>query len=349
MDRDERWERTEKAYRALTSAHGIPFTNPTDLMTSFYQKGITDEFIPPSVLVENGKAVGRIMANDAVIFYNFRIDRPRQLTKAFVLDDFNSNGGEQKLFSALRKKMPFLKRSQTSFARGKKLENLFFVTMTEYERNLPVYVAFPQQRVTNPLGRVLADRGYRQLRLAESEKERFVTFYFNGQREMPFIGEDRQIIPSLPVPTYDLAPQMRAHEITDVLVAKLKENIYDLYIVNFANADMVGHTGVLSAAISACEVIDESIGRLDAAISAVGGALIITADHGNVEGMIDPVTGGVNTEHSSNPVPFIVVAPQYAGKPGILRQGVLADIAPTILYLLDIEQPIEMTGQNLLQ
>ena len=235
------------------------------------------------------------------------------------------------------------------FKRGEQIKNLQFVTMTEYENNLPVETAFPPVQVNMPLGRVLSEQGLTQLRLTESEKERFVTFYFNGQREAPFIGEDHIIIPSLKVPTYDLAPQMRAREITEVLVSKLHNEIYDFIMVNFPNADMVGHSGVISAAVKGCEVIDECLGTLTHELAKIPDAvLLITADHGNAEEMINAKTGGVDTEHSSFPVPFIVVTGEFEGKPRELQPGILADVAPTILSLFDIPAPIEMTGHNLL-
>lgn len=354
MDRDERWERTEAAYRALTGDPTTPvYNNPEEVIQSSYQAGITDEFIKPCLIKDQAGQTHPIKEGDAVVFFNFRIDRPRQLTKAFVYDNFEveaqiSRGFDPFAIRYIKRHIPLFKSSTKPFIRGKRLENLFFVTMTEYEKNLPAQIAFPPTIVKNPVGRVIADHGLRQLRLAESEKERFVTFYFNGQREMPFVAEDRTIIESLKVPTYDLAPQMRTPEITQVLVDKLHENAYDCYIVNFASSDMVAHTGVLAAGIKACEVIDESLGKLEQVIKEVNGVLLITADHGNVEEMVNLQTGGVDTEHSSYPVPFIAVSPRFEGKNIELREGILADIAPTIIYLLGIQQPIEMSGRNLL-
>jgi 2,3-bisphosphoglycerate-independent phosphoglycerate mutase len=354
MDRDERWERTEQAYRALTGAPDTPtYVTVEEVIQKSYQASITDEFIKPCLIKDASGQTHPIRDNDAVIFYNFRIDRPRQLTKAFVYEDFESEaqmvaGFDPFAVRYIKRHIPLFRSSSKPFIRGKKIPNLVFVTMTEYEKNLPVMIAFPPQVIKNPVGKVIADNGLRQLRLAESEKERFVTFYFNGQREMPFVGEDRKILDSLKVATYDQAPQMRTPEITQVLVDKLKENTYDCYIVNFASPDMVGHTGVLPAGIKACEIVDSCLGIVEAAIHQAGGVLLITADHGNVEEMINMTTGGTDTEHSNNPVPFIAISSKFDGKPVELKSGVLADVATTILALLGIEQPVEMSGRNLL-
>lgn len=353
MDRDERWDRTEKAYRALVGDPTTPtFASIEDVIKTSYEAGITDEFIQPSLIKDAQGKTHPIGKNDAVIFYNFRIDRPRQLTKAFVYEDFEAEAQQTTGFDPfairyLKRHIPLFKSGNKPFIRGPRIENLFFVTMTEYEKSLPVHIAFPPQLVPNPVGRVIGDHGLRQLRLAESEKERFVTFYFNGQREMPFVGEDRHIIESLKVATYDLAPQMRTPEITQYLVDKLMENTYDCYIVNFASPDMVGHTGVFASGIKACEIVDECLGKLESVIHQVHGALFITADHGNVEEMVNLKTGAADTEHSINPVPFIAVSEKFT-KPMELRPGILGDVGPTILYLLGLEQPIEMSGRNLL-
>lgn len=354
MDRDERWERTEVAYRALVGDPTTPiYGTPDEIIQASYQAGITDEFIKPCLIKDQNEQTHPIKAGDSVIFYNFRIDRPRQLTKAFVYDNFEveaqvSRGFDPFAIRYIKRHIPLFKPSTKPFIRGTRLENLYFATMTEYEKNLPAQIAFPPQIVKNPVGRVIADHGLRQLRLSESEKERFVTFYFNGQREMPFVAEDRTIIESLKVPTYDLAPQMCTPEITQALIDKLRENAYDCYVVNFACPDMVGHTGVLPAGIKAVETVDDALGKLEQVIKDVNGALLITADHGNVEEMVNLQTGGVDTEHSSYPVPFIAVSSVFEGKAITLREGILADIAPTILYLLGIPEPIEMSGRNLL-
>lgn len=353
MDRDERWERTGLAYDALVKGKGDIYNSYDEVVKQSYAKSITDEFIKPSLIKDQTGNLHTIKDNDAVLFYNFRIDRPRQLTKAFVYEEF-----EEEMYhgSALdpapvryvKRQINQLTGQGSHYSRGVMLKNLFFVTMTEYEKNLPVHIAFPPLMINNPVGRVLADSGLRQLRLAESEKERFVTFYFNGQREMPFVGEDRMIINSLEVATYDLAPHMKTREIVATLQRKLAEGIYDCYIVNLACPDMVGHTGVLSAAVRAVEIVDECLGSLEQTIHQENACLFITADHGNCEEMIDIKTGGTNTEHSANPVPFLAISKELMGNNVLLSPGILADISPTILSYMGLEVPLEMSGRNLL-
>ena len=220
--------------------------------------------------------------------------------------------------------------------------------MTEYEKKLPVTVAFPPQSIAMPIARVISESHLKQLHMAETEKERFVTYYFNGQKEEPFAGEDRLIVPSAKVPTYDLKPEMSAHELTEVLIKKIQENIYDFIIINLANPDMVAHTGVIPAAITACQVTDACVGKIVDAVLSVDGACFITADHGNVEEMIDPVSGGIDTEHSTYPVPFLCVAKEFSGKCIELPSGMLPDVAPTILAYMGIPVPVSMNGRNLL-
>ncbi len=359
MDRDQRWERTEKAYNALTKGQGLMVKSVNEAIEKSYAEGKTDEFIEPSIVTSvEGKPVGLIANNDAVIFFNFRIDRPRQLTRAFVFNDFtkaSKSWGHDPYALAYTKgkATPEEVNNGEPFARGAKLTNLYFVMMTEYEKPLATegaVVAFPPETVTNPLGRVIADQSLRQLRITESEKERFVTFYFNGQQEAAFAGEERVIIPSAKVATYDLKPEMSAREITESLLARLRANpeAYKFILVNFANADMVGHTGSIGPAVGACDVVDECLGKLANFILAYEGVLLVTADHGNAEEMIDATTGAIDTEHSANPVPFIAIARDYLGKPQLLRSGILADVGPTVLSLLGIEQPTSMTGRNLL-
>jgi len=355
MDRDFRWDRTAKAYFALTDGIGDKVSSAYEAVQNSYKAGITDEFINPAVVVDDsGKPVGLIEENDAVIFFNFRIDRPRQLTKAFVLDDFESKAGAEWGFDPFTLSY-YQKRneeipSRPVFKRGEKLKNLFFVTMTEYQKGLNVYVAFPKEIVAMPLARVLAEKGIMQLHAAESEKERFVTYYFNGQHEFPFPGEDRLIIPSPKVPTYDLLPEMSALRLTEAVLNQLSftPESYGFVVVNLANPDMVGHTGNIDAASKACLIVDECIGQIVKKILAIDGVAIITSDHGNAEEMIDPITGQSNTEHSTNPVPFIVVGNQLETFPQTLSSGILADVAPTILSLLGIEKPLDMTGKDLL-
>lgn len=350
MDRDLRWDRVEAAYDCLTSGIGEKANDPLAAINLEHQKGNTDEFVTPTNILDANGNVITINDNDAVIFTNYRIDRPRELTRAFVLEDF----GEQKMdFDPYAEKYEKtnLHQSQLSvaFARKRFLKNLFFVTMTRYEDNLPVVEAFPPQPVKRPLGRIFADAGLKQLRVSETEKERFVTYYMNGQKEFIYPGEDRVILPSKGERSYDLVPEMSAYEITDEVVERVKKSDYDAIVINIANGDMVGHTGNLHAGIKACEVVDECVGRIAKAVYQRGGNLIITADHGNVEEMIDMTTGNMDTEHSTFPVPFIVISPQFFNQSRTLPGGVLADIAPTMLALMGLPQPESMTGRNLLR
>lgn len=359
MDRDRRWDRTEKAYKALTEGNGNLVKTCEEAIKMSYSDGKTDEFIEPSLITNSeGKPKALISDNDSVVFFNFRIDRPRQLTAAFIVKDFNEE-------SVALDFDPFLERYehthlpqkvkdyQKVFDRGEPLKNLFFVTMTEYSKTLVeagAKVAIPPETVEMPLGRVISENGLRQLRVAESEKERFVTFYFNGQRETAFPNEERVIIPSPNVPTYDQKPEMSANEVTERLLEKLKtEGNYAFILVNYANADMVGHTGNIGPAVTACETVDSCIGRLVNFVLAYDGTLLITADHGNVEEMINLHTGQIDTEHSSQPVPFIAVSKQFTGRSQVIPAGILADVGPTILSLIEIEKPSSMTGTNLLK
>ncbi|KKU96031.1 MAG: 2,3-bisphosphoglycerate-independent phosphoglycerate mutase [Candidatus Gottesmanbacteria bacterium GW2011_GWA1_48_13] len=348
MDRDFRWDRTAKAYFCLTRGEGKKAKSVDEAISQSYAANKTDEFIEPTIINPEGV----IKAGDAAIFYNFRIDRPRQLTKAFVLPNFeetaNHVGFDPYAVKYTQKHTTDVSGKPPPFARGPQLANLYFVTMTEYEEHLPAHVAFPPQVIDMPLGRVVSTNQLRQLRLCESEKERFVTYYFNGQREDIFPAEDRQIVPSPKVPTYDKKPEMAALEVTQVAIEKIQSQTYDLIILNFANADMVGHTGNFKATLKACETVDECVGSLSQAVLAVGGVLLITADHGNAEEMINRTTGGVDTEHNSNPVPLIIVGDAYRTANQI-PQGILADVSPTILGLLKIPAPSQMTGRNLLR
>lgn len=354
LDRDNRWEKTQLAYEAMTEGKGKTAKNAYEAIQNSYKTQKTDEFIEPTVILgDNGQPVAKISNDDSVIFFNFRIDRPRQLTKAFVIPDFENLIGQKVAFDPYTEK--YYKKTvvdqviTTTFKRGPALQNLFFVTMTEYERGLPTRVAFGPTIVNVPMGRVLSEHGLRQLRITESEKERFVTYYFNGQRDDPFPGEDRIIIPSPKVATYDLKPEMSAPQITEFVLGRLRERLYDFILINFANTDMVGHTGNLAAGIRACEIVDKCLGDIVHTVANVGGLAVITADHGNIEEMIDLKTGEVDTEHSSNPVPFITVSNALAGKQKIFPRGVLCDVAPTILSFFDIAKPLEMMTSQILQ
>jgi 2,3-bisphosphoglycerate-independent phosphoglycerate mutase len=357
MDRDQRWSRTEKAYFALTKGKGEKFNSAKEAVETSYHDGKTDEFIEPSVILnKEGKPTGLIENDDAAIFFNFRIDRPRQLTGAFVIKDFtkaNINFGfnphKEEPDVVLQKKIEKLKKEP--FQRGKKLDNLFFGTMTEYSRFFTkegVKPAFPPEIIDMPLGRVISAAGLRQLRLTESEKERFVTYYFNGLRDKPFYLEERIILPSPAVATYDQKPEMRADDITKTLLEKIKTRMYQFILVNYPNSDMLGHTGNINQAIKAIETVDGCIKKIAKYILAGKGTLIITADHGNAEEMLDLETGGVNTEHSSNPVPFIAISRKFLTDSRMLPCGKLADVATTVLALLGISCPSTMFGRNLL-
>lgn len=359
MDRDHRWERTARAYMALTRGEGQLVRTPDEAINNSYDEGKLDEFIEPSLVSDPmGKPIALIKDNDAVVFFNFRIDRPRQLTSAFVMKDFSGTsfnfGFDPYLIKYTKKHQDEAPQAPPTFDRGNPLNNLYFVMMTEYGKPLAdagAKVAYPPEVVGMTLGRVVSEAGLTQLRMAESEKERFVTFYFNGQQEIEYTGERRIIVPSPKVPTYDKKPEMSAHELTESLLKQLKDpaNNYSFILVNFANADMVGHTGSIGAAVTACEVLDECLGKLSNFVLAYNGVMIVTADHGNAEEMINAQTGQIDTEHSVNPVPFIVISKNYFGKPQVLQQGILADVAPTVLKLLNLDVPGSMTGRNLLE
>jgi 2,3-bisphosphoglycerate-independent phosphoglycerate mutase len=359
MDRDRRWDRTEKAYLALTKGEGHLVKTPEESIDTSYENGKTDEFIEPSLIADqSGKPIATINDNDAIIFFNFRIDRPRQLTRAFVYEDLNKGDLIESFDPYLVKyakkhiedKNP--KPVHQTFNRTAKLKNLYFATMTQYEKTLVeegVKVVVPPETVDMPLGRVIAENGYKQLRASESEKERFVTFYFNGQQEAPMDQEERLIVPSPKISTYDLKPEMSSIELTDAILNKLKtQGEYKFVLVNFAAPDMVGHTGNIGSAVKACQTVDECVARLANFCLAYSGALVITADHGNVEEMIDSQTGQIETEHSTNPVPLIIIHKDFMGRGEMLPTGMLADVAPTILGLLDLQIPSQMTGRNLL-
>lgn len=360
MDRDNRWDRTAKAYFALTLGQGNLVKTPEEAIEASYVNGKTDEFVDPALICDQtGKPVSLISDNDSVIFFNFRIDRPRQLSKAFVFKDLVQAVGTTSFDPYMVKyKKKHLETAHPSvpeavpFVRTTKLDNLYFATMTQYEKELineGAFVAFAPETVEMPLGRVIAENGFKQLRVSESEKERFVTFYFNGQQELPMDQEDRLIVPSPKVATYDLKPEMSAIELTDTVINKLKISLdYKFILINFANVDMVGHTGNIGSAVKACQIVDECVARIANFCLAYDGALVITADHGNAEEMIDAQSGQIETEHSSNPVPLIIISKDLTGRSQMLPSGVLADVAPTILTLLGLEIPSQMTGRNLL-
>ncbi len=328
MDRDNRWDRTGLAYFAMTRGEGQHADSALAAIQQSYDKGVTDEFIVPTVIMEDGHPVTTVQAGDAIIHYNFRPDRARQLTKAFVLPE-----------------MP--PQAQGKFNRGPRIPDLQFVMMTEYEVGLDAEVAYRADEVDMPLARVVAEQGMLQFHTAETEKYAHVTYFINGRREVPYKGEDRLLVPSPKVPTYDLQPEMSAPGVTSTAIEYIRSGKYDLVIMNYANADMVGHTGVIPAAIKAVETVDKGIGQVVEATLAVGGGLLITADHGNAEQLIDYENGKPYTAHTTNPVPLYLVVPQYA-KAKLRSDGILADVSPTILQIMGIPQPGDMRGHSLI-
>ncbi len=335
MDRDNRWDRIEKAYRAIVEGIGEKAEDPLAAIKASYENKIFDEEFAPTVICEKGRPVAVVGPKDSVIFWNFREDRARELSKALVLPDFDK------------------------FARVYQ-PGIFFVSMTEYEKGLPAHVAFPPDLITDCLAKVVSDNGLSQLHLAETEKYAHVTFFMNGAREEPFAGEDRVLVPSPRVASYDEKPEMSEGEVAEQAVVAIQENKYDLIIMNFASPDMVGHTGNLEATVKACSFTDECVGRVVDAVLAMGGVALITADHGNAEEVRNLQTGGVDKEHSTNPVPFIIVGKDYEGMNMGLPEGVgadltlvppvgvLGDVAPTVLKILGLPQPDEMTGRSLI-
>jgi 2,3-bisphosphoglycerate-independent phosphoglycerate mutase len=324
MDRDKRWERIELAYDALTLGKGIACSDPLEAIEASYAQGENDEFVKPRVIMDNGCPVGCIEDGDAVFFFNFRADRARQMTRALYDPEFAA-------FE--RKKFPHL---------------CSMVTMTQYDKHFGLPVAFPPVRMRQILGEVVAEAGARQFRIAETEKYAHVTYFFNGGREEPFDGEDRHLVPSpREVATYDLKPEMSVHEVARILCETLRNREHRLIICNFANLDMVGHTGVIPAVIAACEAVDGCVGQVMQALEEVGGRGLVTADHGNAEEMLDE-SGGAKTSHSLNPVPCLLVG-RKTGEMCLRPQGGLCDVAPTLLEMMGLAQPEEMTGTSLLQ
>jgi len=330
MDRNENWDRTGKAYACMVNGNAPATDSAEEAILHSYSEDVTDEFIKPILIKDASGNTTVIKDKDSIIFFNIREDRARQLTKAFVLDDF------------------------AYFERGAKLKDLSFTTMMEYEKGLPVNVVFPPQEVEEPLGKLLSEAGAKQLRVAETEKYAHVTYFFNGGKEKPFEGEERILIPSPHVDSYDKTPKMSAQEITDAVINAIEGEKYDFILVNFANPDMIGHTGNIKAAIEAIEFVDACVGRIYKKAVDHDLTMLVAADHGNVEEMINIQTGEIFTEHTTNPVPFIVVKedlkyeyPQKLGQ-NLAVGGILSDIAPTILEIMDIPEPPEMSGTSLL-
>lgn len=329
LDRKKNWEKTKAAYEALTAGRGKIVTKPEKAIREAYASGESDEFVSPTIIsLHNDPSYGRISDNDAVIFYNLRSDRARQLTKPFVQKQFeHMNPG--------------------TFLRSQVLNNLTFVAMTDFGPDLDhVLTAFPSANVEGTLPHAL--RKYKQLYIAEGEKYAHITYFFNGGHDQPVGGEDRVFVPSPSVDSYDEVPEMSAGRITEIVLKNIAEDNYDFYGINFANADMIGHTGNFGAAIKAIEYIDMNLGKILDAVLAKDGTLFITADHGNVEEMINIQTGEIDTEHSGNPVPFFIVTKDKLANTHKLGHGRLADVAPTILFVMGLESTREMTGKNLL-
>lgn len=325
MDRDNRWDRVQLAWQALVGGHGITATDPVLAVEQAYERDESDEFIKPVVIVDaDGEPRARVRDNDSVIFFNFRADRARQLTKAFREPEFSG----------------FDSSDRPALAN--------YTTMTVYDKEFELPVAFPPLSMEHLLGEELSNHGLHQLRIAETEKYAHVTFFFNGGREEPYANEDRILIPSpREVATYDQKPEMSAHQVTEELLAKISQVNYDLIVLNFANGDMVGHSGQLAAAVKACEAVDECLGRLVEAICAQQGTVLVTADHGNAEQMADPLNGESFTAHTANPVPFVIIDQDHKTC-RLAKGGALRDIAPTILELLGLQIPAEMDGKSLL-
>jgi 2,3-bisphosphoglycerate-independent phosphoglycerate mutase len=351
MDRDRRWEREKKAFDAMVDgdAEGGRYTDPVQGVKDSYNRDVTDEFIIPFVLTdERGDADGNSRDGDICINFNFRADRARQITRCL---------GRNSHFTALDgRELEGADDLDNVIPRSRVPKDLHYVCMTQYDKHFTLPVVSPPESLTNILANVMADRGMRNLRVAETEKYAHVTYFFNGGIEKPFPGEDRVLVPSPRVATYDLKPEMSAQGIADAVIKAISGNTFDVMVVNFANADMVGHSGKIPPTITAVETVDGCLGQLYSAIRQHGGALIVTADHGNAEQMIDPATGGPQTAHTTNPVPFIVAtehavtAPNFKGDPRrftLRSDGALQDIAPTMLSILGVPQPKEMTGRDL--
>ncbi len=324
MDRDNRWDRVQKAYAAMALGEGVEAADPVQAVVDSYEAGVQDEFVLPTVVKEGGRPVATIDDGDSVVFFNFRPDRAREITRAFLQPGFDG------------------------FPRAAGHTPGRYVCMTQYDRTFASYpglsFAYLPENLDRTFGEVVGDLGLRQLRIAETEKYAHVTFFFNGGVEKEVAGEDRCLVPSPKVATYEMKPEMSAYEVADEAVKRIEAGTYDVIVLNFANCDMVGHTGFLDAAVQAVEAVDACAGKVVDAVLAQGGVVLLTADHGNAEQMIDPASGGPFTAHTTNPVPLVVT-----GLPGVgLKNGRLADLAPTMLDAMGIPKPAEMTGESLL-
>ncbi|HEV2619741.1 MAG TPA: 2,3-bisphosphoglycerate-independent phosphoglycerate mutase, partial [Acidobacteriaceae bacterium] len=343
MDRDLRWEKERAAFEALVTGHpeGGTYMDAGERLKELYNSGVTDEFVPPFTVVDAaGRAVGPIRDNDVVINFNYRADRARQITRVLARNSgLTVNGGAD---------LPKAVELDVEIPRGLVPADLLYVCMTQYDKNFKLPIVIPAESMDNLLAHLMAQANLRNLRVAETEKYAHVTYFFNGGIEKPFGGEDRALVPSQKVATYDLAPEMSAAGIADAVIQAVADTAFDVIIVNFANADMVGHSGKLEPTIRAVETVDRELGRIYAAVKQRGGSLLVTADHGNAEMLIDPVSGGPHTAHTTNPVPFILVSDAVKGTVSLRPQGSLRDISPTMLSLLQMDQPKDMTGGSLI-
>jgi 2,3-bisphosphoglycerate-independent phosphoglycerate mutase len=345
MDRDLRWEKEKQAFDAIVTGHpeGGAYASPIDRVRELYNNGITDEFVPPFTCIDQeGDPVGLIRDHDVVINFNYRADRVRQITRVLtrnsgLTDDPVGSQGNQ---------LPKAAELEAEIPRALVPENLHYVCMTQYDKNFKLPIVIPAESMDNLLANLMSHANLRNLRVAETEKYAHVTYFFNGGIEKPFPGEDRALVPSQKVATYDLAPEMSASGIADAVIKAVNDTAFDVIIVNFANADMVGHSGQMEPTIRAVEVVDTQLGRIYNAIKQRGGSLLVTADHGNAEMLIDPATGGPHTAHTTNPVPFLYIT-EEGNTPTLRNDGSLRDISPTILSLLNLDQPNQMTGGNL--
>lgn len=365
MDRDRRWDRIQLAYEAIVNGKGKTAKSAEEALKNSYLKGATDEFVEPAVIInDQGVPVAQIGDNDAAIFFNFRIDRPRELVMALTVPDFTKANIAWEFdpyavkYGHKHAEGDITLQKTEPFVRTKLPTNLFFVTMTRYQKNLPVSgVAFPPETIKNGLVEILSQKSLPQMHMAESEKERFVTYYFNGQHEEKFPGEDTLIVPSPKVSTYDKKPQMSVIDLSYEVKKVLSLDKYKFLVINFANVDMVAHTGLIPATIKAVECVDHEVGEVFKAVMSVDGTLVVTADHGNGEELLTypqgsyfftTNTGAVNTDHSNFPVPIVIANKELEGKVKNITGGILADVAPTILGILKITKPMDMTGRDLL-
>ena len=347
MDRDLRWEKERQAFDALVTGHpqGGTYLDAAVRVKELYNSGITDEFIPPFTVVdEAGRAVGPIRDNDVVINFNYRADRARQITRVLARNVSNTKGG---LTANGGLDLPKAAELDLEIPRNQVPTGIHYVCMTQYDKNFKLPIVIPPESMDNLLAHLMARANLRNLRVAETEKYAHVTYFFNGGIEKPFGGEDRVLVPSQKVATYDLAPEMSAAGIADAVIKAVADTAFDVIIVNFANADMVGHSGKLEPTIRAVETVDRELGRVYRAVKERGGALLVTADHGNAEMLIDPICGGPHTAHTTNPVPLIMITDAPSGTVSLRPQGSLRDISPTILRLLKLDKPMQMTGGDL--